>query len=202
MISKGERTIENIVNIAIAEFAINGYVGASISKIAKKSGLSKSSLYSHFESKEELFKVCLRIAAERRLSFFNSFIEDHMQESTEDILYKFLLLYDDLGNEGSDAYFHERFAYFPPEDLKEVTTEFTTNVIIVQVQKMLEPVFRKWAGEYNISDKNMENALISFLSIYDGIIIERLIGSREKYLYRLKHTWPFYENAIKSYEKD
>jgi len=45
---------ENIENIALELFALNGYHATSISQIAKKAGISKGLLYNYFESKEKL----------------------------------------------------------------------------------------------------------------------------------------------------
>lgn len=199
--TKGEKSIDKIINAAIAEFAKNGYAGASISQIAKKAGLVKSSLYSHFESKSELFSACIEVATDRRFSFLKKYIDKVYDEPIDVALYGFLLLYDDLGGEESDAYFHERFAYFPPEDLKDEITNFTSNVIIVQVREILEPIFIKWADENNVSNSNMVDAIVAFLSMYDGIIVERLIGNQEKFRYRLEHSWRFFQKALNNYTK-
>lgn len=201
MTSKGEKSIENIINAAISEFAKNGYTGASISRIAKEAGLGKSSLYSHFESKSDLFCACVSVATDRRFEYLTNYIDKNKEKPLEKVLHGFLLLYDDLGSEDSDTFFHERFAYFPPEDLKSEITDFTSNVIIVHVRQILEPLFIKWANDYDISEENMVDNIIAFLSLYDGIIIERLIGGRQKYRYRLEHTWHFYEKALKCYER-
>ncbi|MCT4597137.1 MAG: TetR/AcrR family transcriptional regulator [Vallitalea sp.] len=46
---------QRIMNIAIAEFATNGYNATNINVIAKKAGISIGSMYSYFASKEDLF---------------------------------------------------------------------------------------------------------------------------------------------------
>ena len=46
---------EKIFEMAIKEFAANGYAGANINKIAKNAQVSIGSLYSYFASKEDLF---------------------------------------------------------------------------------------------------------------------------------------------------
>lgn len=50
-----EERREKIFNVAISEFAANGYNGANINAIAQKSNISIGSLYSYFASKEDLF---------------------------------------------------------------------------------------------------------------------------------------------------
>lgn len=55
---------ERILDAAIHEFASRGFNGANINIIARRAGVSIGSMYSYFESKEELFltvmKYCLR----------------------------------------------------------------------------------------------------------------------------------------------
>ena len=55
---------ERILDAAIHEFASRGFNGANINIIARQAGVSIGSMYSYFESKEELFltvmKYCLR----------------------------------------------------------------------------------------------------------------------------------------------
>lgn len=50
-----EEKKQRIMNIAIAEFAANGYNASNINVIAKKAEISIGSMYSYFASKEDLF---------------------------------------------------------------------------------------------------------------------------------------------------
>lgn len=46
---------QTVLNVAISEFAANGYNATNINIIARKAGISIGSMYSYFESKEALF---------------------------------------------------------------------------------------------------------------------------------------------------
>ncbi|MDD4504601.1 MAG: TetR/AcrR family transcriptional regulator [Clostridiaceae bacterium] len=46
---------QTVLNVALSEFAANGYNATNINVIAKKAGISIGSMYSYFESKEALF---------------------------------------------------------------------------------------------------------------------------------------------------
>lgn len=46
---------ERLLEAAAAEFAESGYVGASIATIAARAGVSKSTVFHHFASKEDLY---------------------------------------------------------------------------------------------------------------------------------------------------
>ncbi|MDX5405205.1 MAG: TetR/AcrR family transcriptional regulator [Bacteroidota bacterium] len=52
-----ERTRKGILGAALEEFSRSGYHAASMAMIAKRAGTSKGSIYSYFESKEELLQA-------------------------------------------------------------------------------------------------------------------------------------------------
>ena len=47
-------TRDEILNVALDLFSVNGYEATSISQIADAVGIRKASLYSHFGSKQEI----------------------------------------------------------------------------------------------------------------------------------------------------
>lgn len=49
-----------LLKVALAEFAAHGYGGTSMARIVKAAGISKTTLYSRFSSKEELFRAIIR----------------------------------------------------------------------------------------------------------------------------------------------
>jgi AcrR family transcriptional regulator len=63
--AKGEETREAILDTALALASTGGLEGLSIGTLAQAVGLSKSGLFAHFGSKEDLQIAVLRTAAER-----------------------------------------------------------------------------------------------------------------------------------------
>ncbi len=63
--SKGDQTRERIVDLAWRLASRDGLSGISIGKLATELGLSKSGLFAHFGSKEELELEVLKAGAER-----------------------------------------------------------------------------------------------------------------------------------------
>lgn len=57
---------ERVLRAATAAFTLDGY-RASIDRIARRAGVAKQTVYSHFPSKEELFKEVVRELASRVL---------------------------------------------------------------------------------------------------------------------------------------
>jgi AcrR family transcriptional regulator len=56
--------VSSLLEVAVAVFTERGYDGTSMEHLAQASGLSKSSLYHHIESKEQLLRLALERAVE------------------------------------------------------------------------------------------------------------------------------------------
>lgn len=67
---------QKILDVALTEFAQNGYSAAKINDIAKKAGISIGSLYSYFESKEDLFLTIVSMTIQ--------LLKSALAESTKD----------------------------------------------------------------------------------------------------------------------
>ena len=57
---------QQILDGARQVFLLNGYAGASMDEIAIQAGVSKGTLYNHFDSKDDLFRSLIHAEAERR----------------------------------------------------------------------------------------------------------------------------------------
>lgn len=57
-----QRKAETILSGAVTEFLEHGYSGTSIDQIVARTGVSKPTVYAHFDSKEALFSAILRRA--------------------------------------------------------------------------------------------------------------------------------------------
>lgn len=63
-VPRAERS-DQILTVAVEEFAAAGYAGASINVIAARAGISKPLVYQYFDSKDGLYLACLhRIAGD------------------------------------------------------------------------------------------------------------------------------------------
>ena len=62
---RGTLTRHRILESAREVFLLNGYTSASIDQIINQSGVSKGSIYHHFDSKDALFKSLIAAEAER-----------------------------------------------------------------------------------------------------------------------------------------
>src|SRR5215470_1362490 len=63
--SKGEQTREAILDAALAQASAAGFESLTIGALAERAGMSKSGLYAHFGSREELQVAAIEAAAAR-----------------------------------------------------------------------------------------------------------------------------------------
>ena len=62
---------ENIINIAVDEFAEFGLENASTNRIVLKSGISKGSFYQYFEDKQDIFMHLLKILEREKMAYLS-----------------------------------------------------------------------------------------------------------------------------------
>jgi TetR/AcrR family transcriptional regulator len=65
-------THDDLRDIALNEFAVSGYAGTSLQRIAEVAGLSKSSVLYHFSSKEALLEAAVGPAIDRMNAILDS----------------------------------------------------------------------------------------------------------------------------------
>ncbi len=62
--------VDKILQGAMQEFLVNGYAGTSMDKVAAAAGVSKATVYSHFQDKEGLFKALIEQRTRKKFQSF------------------------------------------------------------------------------------------------------------------------------------
>lgn len=78
---RSERQKE-IVDACLEEFVLNGYRGASLTRVIRKLGLAKGSFYRYFESKKDLYAYLIELGKRNTLQLF----EEAFKEPVDDVL--------------------------------------------------------------------------------------------------------------------
>lgn len=86
---------QQILSVAVDEFAARGYVGASMVAIASRAGISKPLIYQYFGSKDGLYLTCLHGVAGDLLSRLES-AEHHVDDSVASRIYALQAVFDAL----------------------------------------------------------------------------------------------------------
>lgn len=77
---------QKILHAALELFALNGFEGTSISKVAQKANISKGLVYNYFSSKDEILEAILEEAAQegdQMMTTSSSSPEAHLKEMIE-----------------------------------------------------------------------------------------------------------------------
>lgn len=112
-------TYEQLKKVALTQFALHGYEGASLTQIASEVGIKKQSIYTHFKSKDELFISTFNDAVNNELLFVKKFISKNKAKPLREILYNFLNEYlDSYNKENSNTSFFLRTSFFLQYNLK------------------------------------------------------------------------------------
>lgn len=77
-----EQKRNQIIEIAIREFAASPYNVASISNIVREAGIAKGSFYQYFEDKQDLYRYLLELGTEGRLQAIENL---PVQDPAEDL---------------------------------------------------------------------------------------------------------------------
>lgn len=90
MIATSNKTdkAEQILNGALREFLARGYAGTSMDRVAATAGVSKPTVYNHFQDKEGLFRALVQKIAQER--FQMKFTPDAFGESLDESLPRLL----------------------------------------------------------------------------------------------------------------
>jgi AcrR family transcriptional regulator len=62
-LTKGERTRQRLLELAVERFGARGYRATSVSEIARAAGLTQAAAYAYFPSKEALFDAAVEVDA-------------------------------------------------------------------------------------------------------------------------------------------
>lgn len=110
---------KNVKQAALKLFALQGYEATSMRDIGNEAGIKASSIYAHFESKEELFLTIVSEVLQR----VNWELDDHNLANPVDLkktLYDiFIAYYQFFSSHELELRFWQRIRYFPPVGLEK-----------------------------------------------------------------------------------
>ena len=64
-----EEKRERVIQVALEEFAQHGYAQASVSRMVRRAGIAKGSIYQYFDDKKDLYLYLIRLAGEAKVRF-------------------------------------------------------------------------------------------------------------------------------------
>ena len=189
MVKQRSSSKQRLIDAAFEHFFIHGYEGASLSTIAEVVGIRKASIYTHFASKEALFRNLLQDAVEieseylQRCFIYNQskypgehYLKHLQQRYQESITLRFLI----------------RVAYVPPVTLVEMVS--TSYLQYIQVaQSLFEQQFCQLFANKN--QEIIQRYTDAYLGILDSLSVE-LLYAGDHYSRRLSAMLMLYMISI------
>lgn len=188
-------TANRIREIAFYYFSEYGYEGTSLAQLANEVGIKTPSLYAHFKSKEEIFFSCLEFALESDLQYFKEQLDFNNHEDIKQILYSFLIDYEERLKTKNDSMFCLRVLYSPPHEFKKQLI-LQTNERIAELGQLTHPLFERAKMKGELNAIKVEDAVEAYLCLFDGLIIEFLYAGSERFQYRLKSSWNVFTQGV------
>ena len=181
--SKHGITKDRIINASEGFFSKYGYYGTSMSDISKATGIRKSSLYSHFDSKEQLFLkvyqgVLDNAASEISRIFFQNDLSD------KDKLHQMFTFF--CHSESTDIL---RIGLHPNPECQEQTNEIL-HKFEEGFKALLSGLFRQIriqsANQMSSSD---EDCCEVFFFLLNGVMIKKENYSADDYPRKVELAW-------------
>jgi AcrR family transcriptional regulator len=74
---------ERLLHAAMKLFVKKGYKGSSVAEITKEAGLTRGSLYCHFETKEHLAREIIKLFEEKYLNSMMNYVEKEGKDASD-----------------------------------------------------------------------------------------------------------------------
>lgn len=142
-----------IMNVALEQFANNGYHATTINQIARQAGISKGLMYNYFESKEKLLAEIIRRSVDDVYSYFDIDRDGYLTEDEFEFFMRrvHLMLVENktfwrlffqllMQNEVRDQFLR---SFLDSESLLKSGTEPKDELFIPRIMKIITDYFRR-----------------------------------------------------------
>lgn len=162
---KNQMTKRKIVDSALREFSKNGYRGCSVNDICQNGGVSKGIVYHYFDTKEELYLLCV----EECFTILSEYIGED------------LLSWNGSAEIGLEKYFERRDSFFyknpqykniftealvyPPTNLKNGIKEKTA-----KFNDLNKKILKRMLENVRLDQSITEEEIIEVFQDYQGYI--------------------------------
>jgi AcrR family transcriptional regulator len=190
-------TATRIKEVARTHFAKNGYEGASLADIATDVGIKKQSIYTHFKGKDELFLALFDEVLAKELHFVHMYLDNNKHLSVDQLLYEFLIQYQERYEQDDNTKFFLRVAFFPPSHLYDEIVKQGYGYLDT-IETMIKPLFDQALHNGTISPEvSSDTATVAFSAVLDGMFVELLFGGSARSMKRIESSWFVFWRGIK-----
>ncbi len=123
---QGLITRERIFQAALKTFALHGFEGARMDKIAAEVGINKASLYFHFKNKEEIFWELFKDIVQKYRDKMKTIVIGFQNIPCKERLKTICREYLEYNYDNAEMDFWNRVYYLPPSNLREEIISITS----------------------------------------------------------------------------
>jgi len=182
-------TKDKIKLISLTLFTKYGYEGTTLSEIAKQVGIQKPSIYNHFKNKDDLFLCLFEEILEEHIHQIEQLVKEMNAFSSEEKLRH--ILFDTCNyykNHEDKATFLKRAMIFPPEHLRHILNEKFLGSE-KSFSSILRTIFTEGIEKKEIREGKIENLIMSYFCLIDGVFMEFSYYGKEKMEPRIQNIW-------------
>lgn len=175
--------------------AERGYCETTLSLIAEKVGIKKPSIYSHFQSKEEIFFSILEDETKNLNIYIENIYYDIKEYELEEILYQIIYKFADYFNNNMTlAKFWNMVMYFPPYSLEK---EFKFDITKYKIYQCIYINIKKASNNQNYDEEKMKNIMYAYELILRGILT-MIVYDNDFTIEKIDKIIKLYFNGIKN----
>lgn len=192
---ENKSTEEKIKEAALYYISKYGYDGTALNDIAKAVGIKTPSIYSHFESKEQLFLIILKDQRIKERENLFKLVLSFRNKSTKECFKTLFFHYTDTNNIVFWYIALKQILMNPPSDiiqnLREDFIEIEREVSIQLIE--LFDIGRK---EGSIKKSDTDKVVSLFFTLIDGLLVEQNLYGEKMYEKRRQEVWHLYWDFI------
>ena len=193
---QGLITRERIYQAALKIFALHGFEGARMDKIATEVGINKASLYFHFKSKEEIFRELFQSITLKYRDKMKMIVTKYKDMPCKEHLKAIYHDYLEYNLDNDEMDFWNRLYYLPPSNLREEifsTTSESKNEFVANLAEIMEEGIKQ--KELRPMDPNhMANTFYYVLTCID---LSSSLMSKKQALQDMDNCFEVLWNGIK-----
>lgn len=181
---------------AMLLFVQEGYDGCSMANIAKKVNIRPSSIYAHFESKEQLFLTILQDITNEKTAEIERIKKETSHKGIKILLYTILMgRMKEIETHKERVFFYKRYSLFPPTHLKEKIQDlmFTHENEFTEI---MTPAFENAIRQGELKKDRPEKALLAFYCVLDGLYVLSHYYDMDNYRKVVDDVWSLYWESV------
>lgn len=181
-----------IIEKAIYSFSMNGYNGTSLANIAELVGIKKSTIYSHFKSKDEIFEKAMEVSFQTEIDFGVEFFSKKY-DSVLDALELFLItLKDRFTNDGNYTInFVYKIGYKFVEKYDSLIKKHCDDYYFKIEDLIIEYIINEGIEK----EKAKEIAMV-YTTFLDGLMVSLMYCGEYRYEQRKEQVWRFFSESF------